>query len=126
MKFDFFKFVTDLGISYKYLVNGFIGAFVWSIYKKLRILEAIRQILIGSLVAGYVTPLIAFGERIGPQYVSALSFIVGMMGMILIDSVYKYLKDKIKIFKKLKDLVALEKQIIESNKKRILPPDSKL
>jgi uncharacterized membrane protein YeaQ/YmgE (transglycosylase-associated protein family) len=123
MKFDFLKFVSDLGISYKYLVNGFIGAFVWSIYKKMRLLAAIRQILIGSLVAGYVTPLIAFGERIGPQYMSALSFVVGMLGMILVDSVYKYLRDKVKIFNKLKDLVALEKQIIENNRKRKIPPD---
>ncbi len=122
MKFDFLKFVSEIGISYKYLVNGFVGAFVWSIYKKLRFWEAVRQILIGSLVAGYVTPLIAFGERIGQQYISALSFVVGMMGMILVDSVYKYLKDKVKIFRKLKDLVALEKQVIESNRKRVLPP----
>ena len=108
MKFDFFKFLEDLGIGYKYLINGFIGAVVWSMYKKLKFLEALRQIVIGSLVAGYITPLIAYGEKIAPEYVSALSFVVGMMGMVLIDSVYKYIRDKIKLLKKVKEIIKNE------------------
>lgn len=112
MKFDILKFLDGLGIGYKYLINGLVGAIVWSIYKKLKFLEALRQIIIGSLVAGYVTPLIAYGEKIAPEYVSALSFIVGMMGMILVDSVYKFIKDKVILFKKLKYLTRLEEELI--------------
>jgi len=117
MKFDVVKLLNDLGIGYKYLINGFIGAVVWSIYKKLKFVEAARQIIIGSLVAGYVTPLIAYGEKIAPEYMAALSFVVGMMGMILIDSVYKWLKEKFILFKKLKELTKLEEEMIRNRNK---------
>lgn len=117
MKFDFFKLLESLGVGYKYLINGFIGALVWSIYKKLKFIEALRQIIIGSLVAGYVTPLIAYGEKIAPEYMAALSFVVGMMGMIIIDSVYKYIRDKVKLFKKLRELTKLEEDIIKGKRK---------
>ncbi len=117
MKFDVVKFVDGLGIGYKYLVNGFIGSIVWSIYKKLRFVEALRQIVVGSLVAGYVTPLIAYGENIAAQYMAALSFVVGMMGMILIDTIYKWLRDKLLIFKKLKQLLKLEENALRNKSK---------
>lgn len=118
MKLDqLLKFLDSLGIGYKYLINGFIGAFVWSMYKKLKFWEALRQIIIGSLVAGYVTPLIAYGEKIAPEYMAALSFIVGMMGMILIDSVYKWLKDKFVLFKRLRSLVDEEKRLLKTKSK---------
>lgn len=117
MKFEFLKFLADLGIGYKYLINGFIGALVWSLYKKLRFIEALRQIIIGSLVAGYITPLIAYSEKISAEYMSALSFIVGMLGMILIDSVYKYLKEKVKIFDKFREYLSKEKVEALSRKK---------
>jgi len=111
MKFDIVKFLENLGIGYKYLINGFIGAIVWSIYKKLRFIEAVRQIIIGSLVAGYITPMIAYGERIAPEYMAALSFVVGMLGMIIIDSIYKWVKDKFFMFKKVRQLMKLENQL---------------
>ena len=96
----FLKFLSDIGIDYKYVLNGFIGAIIWSIYKKLKFWDAVRQVFIGSVVAGYVTPLIAYKENIPITYVSALSFIVGMMGLVIVDSIYKYIVNKIKIFKR--------------------------
>lgn len=108
MKNDFFKFLEDLGIGYKYIINGFIGSVVWSFYKKLKFLEALRQVFIGSLVAGYVTPLIAHAESIPPEFLSALSFVVGMMGMIIIDTIYKYIKNKVNAFKKGSKIVSDE------------------
>jgi uncharacterized membrane protein YeaQ/YmgE (transglycosylase-associated protein family) len=80
MKFDLFELLEKTGIEYRYLINGFVGALVWSVYKKLRFTEALRQIIIGSIVAGYITPLIAYKEAIPIEYMAALSFIVGMMG----------------------------------------------
>lgn len=105
---SFLEFLNDLGIGWKYLLNGFIGAVVWSIYKKLRLIEALRQILIGSIVAGYITPLIAYKEAIPIEYMAALSFIIGMMGMIIIDGIYKYIAGKIKTFRKGKEKVEKE------------------
>jgi uncharacterized membrane protein YeaQ/YmgE (transglycosylase-associated protein family) len=116
MKDDVVKFISSLGIGYKYLVNGFVGALVWSIYKKLRFIDALRQILVGSLVAGYITPLIAYGENIAPQYMSALSFVVGMMGMMLVDTVYKWLRDKIIVFKRMKKLISAEEEALKQAK----------
>lgn len=96
MKFDVLKFLEDIGIGYKYLINGFIGAILWAAYKKLKFWEAMRQILIGSIMAGYVTPLIAYKENIPVEMSAGLSFIVGMMGMVIIDSIYKYVVNKAK------------------------------
>ena len=108
MNFNIFDFLNDLGIGYKYLLNGFIGAVVWSLYKKLKLIEALRQILIGSIVAGYITPLIAYKEAIPIEYMAALSFIIGMMGMIIIDGIYKYIAGKIKTFRKGKEKIVEE------------------
>lgn len=107
----FLKFLEDMGISYKYVLNGFIGALIWSVYKKLKFWEAARQILIGSIVAGYITPLVAHEEQIPIEYMSALSFVVGMMGMVIIDSIYKYIVDRIRTYKRGKQLV--EKELVQ-------------
>lgn len=108
MNFNFFDFLNEVGIGYKYLINGFIGAVIWSVYKKLRLIEALRQILIGSIVAGYITPLIAYKEAIPIEYMAALSFIIGMMGMIIIDGIYKFIANKIKTFRKGKEIINKE------------------
>lgn len=115
MKLEIVKFLEEIGIGYKYLINGFVGALVWSIYKKMRFLEAVRQIAIGSIVAGYITPLIAYKEEIPVELMSALSFVVGMMGMIIIDSIYKYVVLKVKQYKKGKELVVSNEEIKEEN-----------
>lgn len=108
---DILQFLEDLGIEYKYLLNGFIGAVVWSLYKKLRFMEALRQVIIGSIVAGYITPLIAYKESIPIEYMAALSFVVGMMGMVIIDSVYKYIVNKIRQLRKGKEVIYQEEVI---------------
>lgn len=108
MNFNFFDFLNEVGIGYKYLINGFIGAVIWSVYKKLRLIEALRQILIGSIVAGYITPLVAYKEAIPIEYMAALSFIIGMMGMIIIDGIYKFIANKIKTFRKGKEIINKE------------------
>ena len=108
MNMNFFELLNEIGIGWKYLLNGLIGAAVWSIYKKLRLIEALRQILIGSIVAGYITPLIAYKEAIPIEYMAALSFIIGMMGMIIIDGIYKYIVNKVRVFRRGKEKVELE------------------
>lgn len=115
MKFDLLKFLEDIGIGYKYLLNGFIGAIVWSMYKKLKFWEAMRQIFIGSIVAGYITPLIAYKEEIPIEFMAALSFIIGMMGMIVIDSIYKYIANKVKQIKVGKKVLSDEESDLESS-----------
>ena len=105
MKFDVLKFLEDIGIGYKYLINGFIGAVIWAAYKKLRFWEAMRQILIGSVMAGYITPLIAYKEDIPLELTAALSFVVGLMGMVIVDSIYKYIITKAKQLKKGKEML---------------------
>jgi uncharacterized membrane protein YeaQ/YmgE (transglycosylase-associated protein family) len=109
MKFDILKFFEESGLEYRYVINGFIGAFVWSVYKKLKFSEALRQVVIGSLVAGYITPLIAYKESIPIEYMAALSFIVGMMGMVIIDSIYKFIVNKVKQIRKGKEAIDKEK-----------------
>lgn len=115
MRFDILKFLEDTGIEYRYLINGFIGALVWSLYKKLKFTEALRQILIGSIVAGYITPLVAYKEAIPIEYMAALSFIVGMMGMVIIDSIYKYIVNKIKELKKGQEVLLKESVDVTEN-----------
>jgi uncharacterized membrane protein YeaQ/YmgE (transglycosylase-associated protein family) len=102
------KLLEETGVQYRYLINGFVGALVWSIYKKLRFMEALRQIVIGSVVAGYITPLIAYKEAIPLEYMAALSFIVGMMGMVIIDSIYKFIVNKVRQIKKGKEALMEE------------------
>lgn len=99
MKNEFVKFLEDMGIGWKFVINGFIGATVWSLFKKSKFLEALRQILIGSLVAGYLTPLIANREGIPQEFLASLSFIIGMLGMIIIEYPYLYLAGKLKQLK---------------------------
>lgn len=98
-KTDVIDFLESIGIGYKYLINGFIGSVIWSIYKKTKFVAALRQIIIGSVVAGYLTPLIAYSENIPNHFMSALSFVVGMIGMVIIDSLYNYVIGKIKALK---------------------------
>jgi uncharacterized membrane protein YeaQ/YmgE (transglycosylase-associated protein family) len=105
---NFLELLNEMGIGWRYLLNGFIGAIVWSIYKKLKLIEALRQILIGSIVAGYITPLIAHKEAIPIEYMAALSFIIGMIGMIIIDGIYKYIAGKVKLLRKGKEKITEE------------------
>jgi uncharacterized membrane protein YeaQ/YmgE (transglycosylase-associated protein family) len=116
MKDNIFQFLEELGIGYKYLINGFFGALIWSLYKKLSFLEAVRQIIIGSVVAGYITPLIAHHQSLPIEHMAALSFVVGMMGMIIIEATYQYVKSFIVRYKKGKTEVLKEEIKAEEQK----------
>lgn len=99
MKNDIVHFLNELGIAWKYLINGFVGAFIWSIYRKSKFAEGFRQVLIGSFVSGYFTPVLAEHFEMKLELLGFTSFIVGMLGMVILDSTYKYLIDKIKKFR---------------------------
>lgn len=101
---EFIRTLDEFGIVFKYLVNGLIGGIVFSIYKKSKFWEAIRQVFIGGMVSGYFTPVIVKQANLSVETVGFMSFVVGILGMSIIDSFYKqcviYLK-KIKIIKKI-------------------------
>ncbi len=99
MKNDLVHFLNELGIAWKYLINGFIGAFIWSIYRKSKFVEGLRQVLIGSFISGYFTPVLAARLDLTLELLGFTSFIVGMLGMVIVDSIYKYAVDKIKKWK---------------------------
>lgn len=99
MKNELIQFLELLGIGWKYLINGLVGGVVWSIYKKSKFWEAFRQIIIGGIVSGYFTPVILAKTGMDLAFVGFTSFIVGMMGMIIVDNMYKYVAKQIKKWK---------------------------
>jgi hypothetical protein len=95
MKNDFLNFLSALGIGYKYALNGIVGGFVWSLHNGSKFWEGLRQIIVGGLVAGYATPVIA--ERMNMNYTGFLSFVIGIIGMAVVDSIYKWTVRKVKL-----------------------------
>ena len=91
MKDDFIRILGELGIAAKFFINGLIGGFVFSLYRKSKFWESVRQIVIGGVVAGYFTPVIQARTSMDMNYVGFTSFVVGMTGMVIIDSIYKYI-----------------------------------
>lgn len=104
MKDNFLDFLNELGIVWKYALNGLVGGFIWSMYKKSKFWEAFRQIIIGGVVAGYVTPIIVSSTNLKMETVGFTAFVIGMMGMVIIDSIYKYL---VGVIKKWKDAIII-------------------
>jgi len=96
MKHDLLRLFDDLGIAFKYLLNGLVGGFIFSLYKRSKFWEAVRQIVIGGVVAGYFTPVIVERTEMNMNYVGFTSFVVGMTGMVIIDTIYKYVATRIK------------------------------
>jgi LytS/YehU family sensor histidine kinase len=107
MKYDIFAFLDDLGLVWKYAINGFIGGLIWSMYKKSKFWEAFRQIIIGGIVSGYFTPVIVAKTNMDLSFVGFTSFVIGMLGMVIVDSLYKYL---VKLIKKWKDAIVIINQ----------------
>lgn len=99
MKQDFLHFLESLGLFWKYALNGLVGGFIWSLYKKSKFWEALRQIIIGGIVSGYFTPVIVTKTNMDLSYVGFTSFIIGMLGMVIVDSIYKYAAGVIKKWK---------------------------
>lgn len=104
MKFDIFSLLDDLGLVWKYAINGFIGGLIWSMYKKSKFWEAFRQIIIGGIVSGYFTPVIVSKASMEMSFVGFTSFVIGMLGMVIVDSIYKYV---VKLIKKWKDAIVI-------------------
>jgi hypothetical protein len=96
MKYNFLAFLDDLGLVWKYALNGFIGGFIWSMYKKSKFWEAFRQVVIGGVVSGYFTPVIVAKTDMDLSLIGFTSFVIGMLGMVIVDSIYKYLLGVIK------------------------------
>src|SRR5260221_1057649 len=87
-----FSTLSSIGLSLKYLINGFIGGFVWAIYKKYKFWESVRQVIVGSLVSGFMTPFIA--EKTSINDAGFISFGIGMIGMVAIEVIYKWFVGK--------------------------------
>lgn len=96
MKNDFLRMLDELGIAFKYLLNGLIGGFIFSLYKRSKFWKAVRQIIIGGVVAGYFTPVIIKRTEMDMSFVGFTSFVIGMTGMVIIDSAYRMVSSKIK------------------------------
>lgn len=90
-------FLNDLGLVWKYAINGLIGGLIWSMYEKSKFWVAVRQIIIGGIVSGYTTPAIVTYTKMDLSFVGFTSFVIGMLGMVIIDSTYKRI---IKLIKK--------------------------
>lgn len=87
---NFLGFLDHLGLMWRYAVNGLIGGFIWSIYKKSKFIESFRQILAGGVVSGYFTPVIVHKVNMDMSMIGFTSFVIGMLGMVIIDTTYKY------------------------------------
>lgn len=110
MKNELFHFLDDIGLAWKYALNGLIGGLIWSMYKKSKFWTAFRQIFIGGIVSGYFTPVIVQKSSMDMALVGFTSFVIGMLGMVIVDSIYKYV---VQLIKKWKEAII----IINSNKK---------
>jgi len=99
MKHNFFQFLEQLGIPLNYVINGIIGGFIYSLYRKEKFWSGVRQIIIGGVISGYFTPVIIAKTSMSSPYIGFTSFVLGMTGMVVIDSLYKYV---LKLIKKLK------------------------
>lgn len=96
---NFFSFLDHLGLVWRYAVNGLVGGFIWSVYKKSKFLESFRQILTGGVVSGYFTPVIVQKTHMDLSMIGFTSFIIGMLGMVIIDTIYKYCEGLLKKWK---------------------------
>jgi hypothetical protein len=95
MRSEIINILDQLGLAWQNLVNGFIGAAIWAIHKKTKFWNAVRQIFIGGIVAGYATPFIS--KEISVREMGFLSFVIGTIGMVIVDNLYIWASKKIKL-----------------------------
>lgn len=86
------KLIHFLENSYLNLISGLVGAIAWSLYKKQNLWVAIRNIISGSLASVFLTPTVAEILKLNENF---LSFIIGIVGMTLIEEIFVKNKDKI-------------------------------
>lgn len=101
------EFLDKLGLVWNFALNGLIGGVIWSIYKKSKFWESVRQMVVGSIIAGYLTPVIKAKTNMSDELMGCTSFVVGMLGMVIVDSIYKYVA---KLIKKWKDAIIIINQ----------------
>lgn len=85
MKDTLLKFLNEIGIVWQYLLSGVLGAAVWSIHKKKKFWDSVRNIISGGIVSSYATPFIANKVDVN---LSFLGFLVGIVGMNVLDELY--------------------------------------
>jgi hypothetical protein len=95
MKGDLFGLLDQLGLAWQNIVNGVIGSTVWALHKKAKFGVAIRQIFIGAMVAGYTTPFVS--KEFSIRDIGFVSFVIGTVGMVLLDTLYVWISKKIKL-----------------------------
>jgi hypothetical protein len=95
MRNEIVTFLNDLGIGWKYLIGGFLGALTYSIHKKSSFWQSCRQIFVGSLISGYSTPLIA--SKLSLASTGFISFTLGMVGMVFIEMLIGWISKKLKL-----------------------------
>lgn len=86
------EIVNALGIKVGALIAGVAGALVSMAYESdLKPRRALVLIAVGTIAAGYVTPLFAHLLGFGPELTNAISFLVGLIGMKLFGLVLNIL-----------------------------------
>jgi hypothetical protein len=95
VRINIFNLLDQLGLAWQNLINGFVGAAIWAIYKKTKFWNAVRQIFVGGIVAGYSTPFLS--KELSVRETGFLGFVVGTIGMLIIENLYTWASKKIKL-----------------------------
>jgi len=92
------EILAKLGIKGVYLITGLIGSSVALLFgRKIKTwkdkLKAIIFVLAGSVVTGFVTPLVLVWQPnwIGAEY--SIAFVVGIFGMSIIRDLLNFIYD---------------------------------
>ena len=95
MKNEIVDFLGQLGLAWQNIINGVIGAAIWTIHRKTKFWAGVRQIFVGGIVAGYCTPFIS--KEISVRETGFLSFVLGTIGLVILENIYQWIAKKIKL-----------------------------
>jgi hypothetical protein len=95
MRIDPVSILSQLGLAWTDLCNGFVGAAIWAVHRKTKFWAAVRQMFIGGIVAGYSTPFLS--KELSVKETGFLSFIVGTVGLVILENAYQWIAKKIKL-----------------------------
>ena len=99
MKNNVVDFLQAIGISWSSAISGVVGGAVLSIYRKDNFWNSVRNIFTGGVVSGYFTPVLQNYYSVNPQFIGFISFVCGIVGMVVIDCIYKYISSNTKKWK---------------------------
>lgn len=85
MKNIMIKILEEIGVAWQYAISGVLGAFAWSVHKKKKFWDGLRNIFCGGVVSAYATPFLANNLNVN---LSFLGFLVGIVGMNVLDEMY--------------------------------------